>query len=38
VAASGNIYQGLWYPVIVAGACAIIGLFALPETHRTPLK
>ena len=38
VAASGNIYQGLWYPVIVAGVCAVIGLLALPETHRSPLR
>jgi nitrate/nitrite transporter NarK len=38
VAASGNIYQGLWYPVIVAAITALIGVFALHETHRTPLK
>ena len=34
VAANGNIFYGLWYPVIVAGATAIIGAIALPETHR----
>jgi MFS family permease len=34
VAASGDIYSGLWYPVIVAGACAIIGFLFLPETFR----
>ena len=34
VAANGNIYYGLWYPVIVAGATAVFGLFFLPETFR----
>ena len=33
VAATGNIYSGLWYPVAVAGATALIGLFFLPETR-----
>jgi MFS family permease len=33
VAASGNIYAGLWYPVIVAAATGIIGLLFLPETR-----
>jgi hypothetical protein len=35
VAASGNIYQGLWYPIIVAAVTAIIGAFTLQETHRS---
>ncbi len=34
VAASGNIYHGLWYPIIVAAATVVIGLIALPETHK----
>lgn len=34
VAATGNIYDGLWYPVIVAGATVVIGLTFLPETFR----
>ena len=33
VAARGNIYAGLWYPVIIAGACLVIGLLLLPETR-----
>ncbi|HET9426814.1 MAG TPA: MFS transporter [Allosphingosinicella sp.] len=33
VAASGNIYHGLWYPVAVAGATLVIGLLFLPETR-----
>jgi MFS family permease len=32
VASTGNIYAGLWYPIIVAAACFIIGLLLLPET------
>lgn len=32
VAASGDIYYGLWYPIVIALATAIIGFFALPET------
>jgi MFS family permease len=32
VAATGNIYSGLWYPVVIAALTAIIGLMFLPET------
>jgi MFS family permease len=32
VAATGNIYSGLWYPVIVAAATAIIGILFIRET------
>ena len=32
VAQNGNIYYGLWYPIIVASATFVIGLFFLPET------
>lgn len=34
VAATGNIYSGLWYPVIVAAITVVAGLFLLPETFR----
>ncbi len=34
VAATGNIYNGLWYPVIVAIMTALIGLVFLPETFK----
>ncbi len=33
VAASGDIYYGLWYPVIVAGLTFVIGLFFIRETR-----
>jgi hypothetical protein len=32
VAATGNIYDGLWYPIIVAGMTFVIGTLFLPET------
>jgi MFS family permease len=32
VAATGNIYQGLWYPVIIATMTLVIGTLFLPET------
>ena len=32
VAASGNIYRGLWYPIIVAAITVVIGGLFLRET------
>ena len=32
VAATGNIYSGLWYPIIVAAMSFVIALIFLPET------
>ena len=37
VAATGNIYSGLWYPVIVALATVVIGALLLPETRDRPI-
>jgi MFS family permease len=37
VAATGGIYNGLWYPVIVASATAVIGFLFLKETKGTSL-
>ena len=34
VAATGDIYYGLWYPVAVAVLTLLVGLFLLPETRR----
>jgi Sugar (and other) transporter len=31
-AQSGSIYYGLWYPIVIAAATAVIGLLFLPET------
>jgi hypothetical protein len=32
VAATGNIYAGLWYPVVIAGFTLVVGTLLLPET------
>jgi MFS family permease len=37
VAATGDIYYGLWYPVLIAGLTAVLGLFLLPETFKRRL-
>jgi predicted MFS family arabinose efflux permease/preprotein translocase subunit SecE len=37
VAATGDIYYGLWYPIVVAVLTVILGLFFLPETYRRRL-
>jgi hypothetical protein len=37
VAATGNIYYGLWYPVIIAVITLVVGLLFLPETFRRSL-
>ena len=36
VAATGDIYYGLWYPIVVAAATVVIGFFFLPETYKRP--
>ncbi len=38
VAATGDIYYGLWYPIVVAGATLIVGLFLLPETFKRKIE
>jgi MFS family permease len=34
VAATGDIYYGLWYPIVIAGLTVVAGLLFLPETFR----
>jgi predicted MFS family arabinose efflux permease len=38
VAATGNIYSGLWYPVIIAGVTAVIGGLFLKDTRHNPIE
>jgi MFS family permease len=38
VAATGNIYYGLWYPIVVALVTLGVGLLFLPETFRRKLS
>jgi MFS family permease len=37
VAAKGDIYYGLWYPIVVAGITLVLGLLFLPETFKRPI-
>ncbi len=38
VAATGNIYYGLWYPIVVAGVTAVIGALFLRETKDVDIE
>ena len=37
VAYSGNVFQGLWYPVIFAGICGVFGILFLKETNHVDI-
>jgi MFS family permease len=37
VAATGNIYSGLWYPIAVAAMSFVVGLIFLPETKNVDI-
>jgi hypothetical protein len=37
VAKAGNIYYGLWYPIVVAIFTFVIGFFFLPETRHVKI-
>ncbi len=38
VAATGNIYYGLWYPVVLAVVTLVLGLLFLPETFKRDIN
>jgi MFS family permease len=38
VAQTGNIYSGLWYPVIVASVTLVIGMVLVRETRGVPMR
>lgn len=38
VAATGNIYNGLWYPVIIAAFTFVVGMLFLPETNKRKIE
>ena len=37
VAANGNIYSGLWYPIVIATASLIVGILCVRETRGTDI-
>jgi predicted MFS family arabinose efflux permease len=38
VAATGNIYYGLWYPIVVAGLTAVVGFLFIKETKDVDIE
>ena len=32
IAQTGDVYYGLWYPIVIAVVCAVIGFFFVPES------
>ncbi|MGB3288905.1 MAG: MFS transporter [Burkholderiaceae bacterium] len=38
VAATGNIYDGLWYPIIIAGATLVVGTLFVKETKNNDIN
>jgi len=38
VAATGDIYYGLWYPIVIAIMTFVIGSLFMPETHKRDLE
>jgi MFS family permease len=38
VAANGNIYSGLWFPIVICSATVVIGAFLIPETKDLDIK
>ena len=38
VAATGNIYSGLWYPIVVATMSLVVGFLFLPETKDVDIR
>ena len=38
VAATGSIYQGLWYAIVIAGITAVVGILFLPETYKRDIE
>ncbi|MCW5758977.1 MAG: MFS transporter, partial [Phenylobacterium sp.] len=37
VAATGNIYYGLWYPIVVAAGTAVVGFLFIKEMRGNPI-
>ena len=38
VAGTGNIYSGLWYPIIIAGITLVIGTLFLKDTRHIDIQ
>jgi hypothetical protein len=38
IATNGNIYYGLWYPVVIASICLVIGILFVKETRTNDIE
>jgi len=38
IQSTGNNFAGLWYPMAIAGICAVIGVWKLPETNHIDIS
>jgi hypothetical protein len=38
VAATGDIYYGLWYPVVIAAVTFVVGLLFVKEMRGAPIE
>jgi len=38
VAMTGNIYSGLWYPIVIAAVTFVVGMLFVPETKGRPIE
>ena len=38
VAATGDIYYGLWYPIVIAAVTVVVGVLFVKETKGRPLE
>lgn len=38
IQATKNDFAGLWYPMIVAGICAVVCFLRVPETYRVDIS
>jgi hypothetical protein len=34
VAQTGNMYNGLWYPIVFAAITVVVGMLFIPETRK----
>jgi len=37
IAQTGDVYDGFWYPIVIALATVVIGIFMVPETYKRDL-
>jgi hypothetical protein len=37
VASTGDIYAGLWYPIVFASITFVVGLIFMPETNKVDI-